>query len=239
MHDPSIPSPSVAYGILNGSISQTTVQQSVVVSLNLSDYSTWQLVVLAILATCTSIVTIIGNVVVLMSFVLERTIRQPTNYFIASLACSDLLIGAISMPFYTIYLLMGQSWPLGEFLCDLWLSLDYTICMTSIYTVFCITIDRYCMVKIPAKYRGWRTPRKVLLMVAFTWTVPMLVFFPSIFGWQYFAGGRTVPAGRCYVQYMEDALFNCVLQVSAYHCIVKDTLLLCNILCGAVLSNAW
>ena len=51
-------------------------------------------------------------------------------------------------------------------------------------------------------------------MVAFTWLIPALVFFTSIFGWQYFTGGRTVPDGRCYVQYMDDALFNLLLQVS-------------------------
>jgi len=50
-------------------------------------------------------------------------------------------------------------------------------------------------------------------MVGLTWLVPMAVFFTSIFGWQHFVGYRSVPAGRCYVQYMEDALFNCLLQV--------------------------
>src|SRR6218665_3950117 len=179
-------------------------------------YSTWQIALLATLAGITSLATIAGNLVVILSFIVERTIRQPTNYFIASLAVSDLLIGSVSMPFYTVYLLAGQRWPLGEMLCDLWLSIDYTVCLCSIYTVFCITIDRFCSVKIPARYRDWRTENKVLAMVAVTWAMPVFVFFTSIFGWQYFVGERTVPEGKCYVQYMEAALFNCLLQIGYF-----------------------
>ncbi|ELU09094.1 hypothetical protein CAPTEDRAFT_23488, partial [Capitella teleta] len=176
----------------------------------------WQIIFLGSLASFTSLMTIFGNTVVILSFVLERQIRQPTNYFIASLAVSDLLIGSISMPFYTVYLLAGEYWPLGEFVCDMWLSTDYTLCMTSIYTVFCITIDRYCSVKIPAKYRNWRTDRKVLIIIMATWIIPIGVFFTSIFGWQYFVGRRSVPEGKCFVQYMEEALFNCILQVGYF-----------------------
>jgi len=107
--------------------------------------------VFGIIAVAVGLLTVGGNLVVIASFVLERNIRQPTNYFIASLAVSDLLIGSVSMPFYTVYLLSGKHWPLGEGLCDLWLSVDYTACLCSIYTVFCITADRYCSVKLPAR----------------------------------------------------------------------------------------
>jgi len=181
-----------------------------------SPFTTTQIAVLGLLAAVTSVVTIMGNLIVLLSFVVERSIRQPTNYFIASLAVSDLLIGLVSMPFYTVYLLAGQYWPLGEVLCDLWLSVDYTLCLSSIYTVCCITIDRFCSVKIPARYRHWRTERKVLAIIATVWVLPIGVFFTTIFGWQYFVGERTVAEGECYVQYMDNAVFNCLLQVGYF-----------------------
>ena len=60
-------------------------------------YELWQIIFLAILAGTTSIMTILGNLVVIISFIVERSVRQPTNYFIASLAVSDLLIGKCSM----------------------------------------------------------------------------------------------------------------------------------------------
>ncbi|ESN96069.1 hypothetical protein HELRODRAFT_68472, partial [Helobdella robusta] len=163
-----------------------------------------------------SLLTIAGNSIVILSFILERSIRQPSNYFIASLAVSDLLIGLVSMPLYTAYILTAKKWSLGEFFCDLWLSVDYTACLCSIYTVFCITVDRFCSISIPTKYRAWRTERKVIFVVFFVWLIPILVFFTTIFGWQYIIGKRTVPGDKCFVQYMEDALFNCLLQVGYF-----------------------
>jgi len=61
--------------------------------------STVWIVVLCVIAAGTSLVTMGGNLIVILSFALERSIRQPSNYFIASLAVSDFLIGAVSMPF--------------------------------------------------------------------------------------------------------------------------------------------
>ena len=57
---------------------------------------------------------------------------------------------------------------------------------------------------------------QVRLMVATTWVVPSGVFFTSIIGWQYFVGKRSVPADKCYVQYMDSAVFNCLLQVGYF-----------------------
>ncbi|KRY20739.1 putative muscarinic acetylcholine receptor gar-2 [Trichinella patagoniensis] len=182
-----------------------------------SPYSLTEIIILGMITASLSIITVVGNLMVMISFYIDKNIRQPSNYFIFSLAVSDFLIGLEGFPLYSIYVLNGQKWTMGWFLCDLWLSVDYSACLASTYTVLFITIDRYCSVKIPTTYRNWRTQRKVLVIIAITWLVPTLLFFISVFGWGYFSGqGRVLAEHECMVQFMVDPYFNMSMYISYY-----------------------
>ena len=52
-----------------------------------------------------------------------------------------LITGLVSMPLYTAYLVLGR-WPLPSVICDIWLSLDYTVSNASVANLVIICFDR-------------------------------------------------------------------------------------------------
>lgn len=56
-----------------------------------SMHLSWAEILLSIIMGAISVVTVVGNFAVLLSYYIDKNIRQPSNYFIFSLAVSDLV----------------------------------------------------------------------------------------------------------------------------------------------------
>lgn len=153
----------------------------------------------------------------MLSFRVERQLRTVSNYFLLSLAVADLLIGVISMPLYTVSSLLGR-WPLPHYICDLWLSLDYTMSNASVANLLIISIDRYLSVTRPLSYRIKRTPRRAAVMIAGAWIVSSITWTPWIYAWPYIEGQRKVPHDMCYIQFLQsNTVLTIVTAVMAFY----------------------
>ncbi|XP_043538517.1 muscarinic acetylcholine receptor M1-like [Chiloscyllium plagiosum] len=152
-----------------------------------------------------SLVTVLGNVLVLLSVWLNRNLRTVSNYFLLSLALADLIIGLLSMNLYTSYIILGR-WALGSLTCDLWLTLDYVVSNASVMNLLVICFDRYFAITSPLTYRAKRTPRRAAIMLGVAWCVSIMVWAPTIMCWQYIVGQRAVRAGNCHVPFLSEPL---------------------------------
>ncbi|XP_035663092.1 alpha-2A adrenergic receptor-like [Branchiostoma floridae] len=105
------------------------------------------------------------------------------NLFLVSLACSDVTVGTLVMPFKLANELMGY-WYFGQTWCDIYLALDVFACTASIFNLCAISIDRYWAITKPIKYLSMRTRRRVGIMIAIVWMSSALVCLPPLFGWK-------------------------------------------------------
>ncbi|XP_054758515.1 muscarinic acetylcholine receptor M1-like [Lytechinus pictus] len=177
------------------------------------DHELWEAIIIIITSATIAIFTVSANVMVWLSFYMDKQLQVVNNYFILSLATADIIIGALSIPIYTLYLLQ-DGWRLGNIFCDIWLSIDYVASNASVMNLCIICFDRFLSVTRPLTYRANRTPRKAKIMIALAWIVSVVVWIPLIIGWQFFfSEGRNVPDDDCYIQFINDEVALNVLTI--------------------------
>uniref|UniRef100_F6QF27 Muscarinic acetylcholine receptor M4 n=1 Tax=Ciona intestinalis TaxID=7719 RepID=F6QF27_CIOIN len=174
-----------------------------------------QVIAISIMAVVLMVVTVTGNFLVIASYRANRQLRTINNMFLVSLACSDLVIGVVSMTLYPIYMIT-RTWMLGPILCDIWLCIDYTLSMASVANLMLICLDRYFSVTRPFTYREGRTRGKTRIFITIAWVFSMLLWSPAIVIWP-LVRGRTVEDDQCQIQFFEDATITLVTAILAFY----------------------
>uniref|UniRef100_A0A8C8FSF8 G-protein coupled receptors family 1 profile domain-containing protein n=1 Tax=Oncorhynchus tshawytscha TaxID=74940 RepID=A0A8C8FSF8_ONCTS len=132
-----------------------------------------------LVVTVIILVTIVGNALVIVAVLTSRALRAPQNLFLVSLACADILVATLVIPFSLANEVMGY-WYFGSTWCAFYLALDVLFCTSSIVHLCAISLDRYWSVTKAVSYNLKRTPKRIKSMIAVVWVISAVISFPPL-----------------------------------------------------------
>ncbi|XP_076599657.1 alpha-2A adrenergic receptor-like [Chaetodon auriga] len=185
-------------------------------------YTVQTSVPLTIMVGILILLTVFGNVMVVIAVITSRVLRAPQNLFLVSLACADILVATLVMPFSLANELMGY-WYFGKVWCEIYLALDVLFCTSSIVHLCAISLDRYWSVTQAIKYNLRRTPRRIKCTVVTVWVLAAIISFPPLITMKKNDGEKDSPVceineEKWYIIFSSTASFfaPCLIMITVY-----------------------
>ncbi|XP_041469679.1 substance-P receptor-like [Lytechinus variegatus] len=128
---------------------------------------------------------IAGNSMVIGVVWSNRAMRTPTNYYIVSLAVSDLLVITFDMPLKLVeYTADVDLAMFSTGLCSFAAFVNPAVVFTSIWTLVAISIDRYLVIIHPLKARSFNTRSRALRTIVIIWLAPLVILSPYFYPYE-------------------------------------------------------
>jgi len=142
-----------------------------------------------------SIAALIGNVLVVLTFIKTPSLRISTNYYIVNMAVSDLLAALFNWPLYAAegmltpkVFISGTS---ASSVCKLEMYLRAVSQSVSVLSLVLIALDRFVAIVFPLKRIIMKMKIRVIFL-SLTWLIPMSYGLPqAIFTDIIKVGGQT------------------------------------------------
>ncbi|KAM8727756.1 neuromedin-U receptor 1-like isoform 2-T2 [Acanthopagrus schlegelii] len=125
------------------------------------------------------LVGVLGNSLTCAVILRYRVMQTPTNYYLLSLAVSDLLVLLLGMPLELYDMWENYPFLLGEGGCYFKTFLFETVCFASILNVTALSVERYVAVVHPLKVKHMTTRSHVKRVIFMLWVLSMLCAVPN------------------------------------------------------------
>ncbi|XP_068608994.1 alpha-2B adrenergic receptor-like [Brachionichthys hirsutus] len=185
-----------------------------------SAYTPQAIAAFAIAITFMMILTIVGNILVIIAVLTSRSLKGAQNLFLVSLAAADILVATLIIPFSLANELQGY-WAFSSIWCEIYLALDVLFCTSSIVHLCAIALDRYLSISRPVSYGAKRTPIRIKAAIIVVWLIAAVISFPPLLTLDKSEGGEEVcelNSERWYILYSTIGSFfaPCVIMILVY-----------------------
>lgn len=119
-----------------------------------------------------------GNLTVCFIVFRARRMRTVMNFFIVSLAMSDLLMAILCIPFTFVANLILNYWPFGDLMCPIVTFLQSVTVFLSSFTLVAISMDRYIAIIYPLRQK--MSKKQAFIVIAAIWIVSFLIPIPTV-----------------------------------------------------------
>ncbi|NXI66457.1 TAAR2 protein, partial [Anseranas semipalmata] len=143
--------------------------------------------VLYLSMTAALLLTISGNLAIIVSISYFKQLQSPTNFLIQSMAATDFLLGFAIMP-YSMVRSVENCWYFGMTFCKVHYSFDLMLCLVSIFHLCSIAVDRFYAICHPLHYASKMTMAAIKQIIAVCWSVPAAFAFGVVFSEAYASG---------------------------------------------------
>ncbi|XP_046355013.1 RYamide receptor-like [Haliotis rufescens] len=123
------------------------------------------------------VTAVVGNTAVCYLVFVLRRMRTVTNFFIASLAVSDMLMALVCIPFTFVANVLLDHWPFGYAFCPLVTYLQAVVVFQNAYTLLSMSMERYIAIMYPFRPRLGK--RKCLYVIVVCWVLAFLTPLPT------------------------------------------------------------
>uniref|UniRef100_A0A3Q1GGK9 Alpha-2B adrenergic receptor n=1 Tax=Acanthochromis polyacanthus TaxID=80966 RepID=A0A3Q1GGK9_9TELE len=193
---------------------------SAILAVRTSPYTPQSTAAFAIAITSMMLLTIVGNILVIIAVLTSRSLKGAQNLFLVSLAAADILVATLIIPFSLANELQGY-WAFSSIWCEIYLALDVLFCTSSIVHLCAIALDRYLSISRPVSYGAKRTPLRIKAAIIVVWLISAVISFPPLLTLDKSEGGEEgceLNDERWYILYSTIGSFfaPCVIMILVY-----------------------
>ncbi|KAM9495416.1 trace amine-associated receptor 13c-like [Clarias gariepinus] len=125
-------------------------------------------ILLYVCSAAVVLLTVCGNLLIIISVFFFKQLHTPTNMLVISLGVSDFLIGAFVM-LPTFVWTIESCWIFDRSYCICWIITSFFLGNLSIYNIALIAVDRYLALSNPFFYTNTITKRTMCIVVYLHW----------------------------------------------------------------------